>query len=173
MARVTEREYTVLNDRDIAALGFGATPAGVAGYRDLQTAVYSLQPQDTQAAQDAADSASKQAQIAASNAANASSSAQSAQGRADDAYSRANAAYSRADAAYELADEKVAKDAGLPWAAPTGTASRLAFTTYDAPTISDPPTKAEVQALADALQAHSRALKAVVDDLRANHALTG
>ena len=54
------------------------------------------------------------------------------------------------------------------YGAPTGTVSRAAFATYTAPTISVVPTQAEVQAIADALQAVSRTLAALVTDMRAN-----
>lgn len=163
--RIDRFEPTLLSDREIAATGLGATPAGVRGYSDLQEAVYSLQPQDTADAHAAADAAQNSAQNAQDSATAASDSASVAQKRADNAYALGKSAY-------DLADTKVTQDVGLSWAPPTGTASRAAFATYESPTISNPPTQAEVQALADALQAHSRALKAVIDDLRANHALT-
>ena len=54
------------------------------------------------------------------------------------------------------------------YGAPTGTVSRATFATYTAPVISAIPTQAEVQAIADALQAVSRTLAALVTDLRAN-----
>lgn len=55
---------------------------------------------------------------------------------------------------------------------PTGTLSRASFATYTAPVISNPPTQAEVQAIADALQAVSRTLAALITDLEANGNLT-
>lgn len=58
------------------------------------------------------------------------------------------------------------------WGAATGTATRTAVATYTAPTISSPPTQAEVQAIADALQAWTRRSKALSDDL-ATHGLIG
>lgn len=58
------------------------------------------------------------------------------------------------------------------WAADTGTASRATAATYTAPTISNPPTQAEVQAIANALQAVSRGQKAVKDDLIAQGRFT-
>lgn len=58
------------------------------------------------------------------------------------------------------------------WGAATGTATRTAIATYTAPTISNPPTQAEVQAIADALQAWSRRSKALSDDM-ATHGLIG
>lgn len=61
--------------------------------------------------------------------------------------------------------------ASSTWGNPTGAAERTAFATYTAPTISNPPTQAEVQAVADALQAVSRHLKALIDDLKAAGAI--
>lgn len=58
------------------------------------------------------------------------------------------------------------------WAADTGTAKRTANATYTAATISNPPTQAEVQAIANALQDVSQALKALKDDLL-THGLIG
>lgn len=55
---------------------------------------------------------------------------------------------------------------------PTGTLSRASFATYSAPVISNPPTQAEVQAVADALQVVSRTLAALITDLEANGNLT-
>lgn len=52
------------------------------------------------------------------------------------------------------------------WASATGTASRAAFATYTAPTISNPPTQAQVQAMATHIQVLSRTLKAIIDDLK-------
>lgn len=51
------------------------------------------------------------------------------------------------------------------WAADTGTDKRTANATYTSPTISNPPTQAEVQAIADALQNLSRTQKALKADL--------
>lgn len=58
------------------------------------------------------------------------------------------------------------------WASPTGTASRLTFATYVAPAISNPPTQAQVQAIATALQVVSEHLKALIDDLKTAQLLT-
>jgi hypothetical protein len=52
------------------------------------------------------------------------------------------------------------------WANATGTAARTAFATYTAPTISNPPTQAEVQAIANHVQILSQHMKAVIDDLK-------
>lgn len=60
---------------------------------------------------------------------------------------------------------KVAKNQSTGWSAPTGTASKSGFSTYAAPTISNPPTQAEVQAIASHLQALSQHLKALIDGL--------
>lgn len=51
---------------------------------------------------------------------------------------------------------------------PTGTVSRATFATYTAPTISNPPTQSEVQAVANAVQTVSRTLAALLIDLQAN-----
>lgn len=59
----------------------------------------------------------------------------------------------------------VAKDTTTNWAAQTGTAERTAMATYTAPAISNPPTQAEVQALATAMQGVSRRQKGLIDDL--------
>lgn len=54
------------------------------------------------------------------------------------------------------------------YGAPAGTLSRASLTSYTAPAISSPPTQAEVQAIANALQATSRTLAALITDLQAN-----
>lgn len=61
------------------------------------------------------------------------------------------------------------------WSTATGTAARATYATYTSPTISNPPTQAEVQAIADHLQIISRTLKALIDDLHgtAGHGLIG
>jgi hypothetical protein len=58
------------------------------------------------------------------------------------------------------------------WTADTGTAKRTANATYTAAAVSNPPTQAEVQAIANALQDVSQALKALKDDLL-THGLIG
>lgn len=60
---------------------------------------------------------------------------------------------------------KVDKGTSAGWSAATGTASKAAFATYTAPTISNPPTQAEVQAIANAVQAISQHIKALIDAL--------
>lgn len=57
------------------------------------------------------------------------------------------------------------------WTADTGTADRASHATYTAPTISNPPTQAEVQAIATALQAATQEIKALKDDLIAQSIL--
>lgn len=61
----------------------------------------------------------------------------------------------------------ILKSAMSNFVAATGTADRATFATYTAPTISAPPTQAEVQAIADHLQVLSRHMKALIDDLKA------
>lgn len=73
---------------------------------------------------------------------------------------------------YRVDGTKVVGNRVTGWGAATGTATRTAIATYTAPTISNPPTQAEVQAIADALQAWSRRTKAVTDDI-ATHGLIG
>lgn len=58
------------------------------------------------------------------------------------------------------------------YGAPTGALNRSTFATYTAASISNPPTQAEVQAIANALQTASRTLAALITDLRANGNLT-
>lgn len=74
--------------------------------------------------------------------------------------------------AFEALAPFVEQDVGAAWAAASGTASRATFATYAAPVITNPPTQAEVQAIADGLQIASQRLKAIIDDLQANGALT-
>lgn len=52
------------------------------------------------------------------------------------------------------------------WEAPTGTVERDTFATYTAPVISNPPTQAEVQAIANHLQLISRHLAALILDTK-------
>lgn len=66
----------------------------------------------------------------------------------------------------------VRQSVGAVWASPSGTADRTTYSTYTAPTISNPPTQAEVQAIANHLQVLSQHMKAMTDDLRTNKALT-
>ncbi len=66
----------------------------------------------------------------------------------------------------------VMQDVGSAWTAPTGTASRATFASYAGQTISVLYTQAEVQAIDDHVKVLSQRLKALVDDLQANGALT-
>lgn len=54
------------------------------------------------------------------------------------------------------------------WVADTGTALKTTVATYTAPTISNPPTQAEVQAIANALQSATQQVKALKDALLAH-----
>jgi uncharacterized protein YukE len=93
----------------------------------------------------------------------------------------ATGAQAAADAAQATADSKidqatadglyVHRDGTATWATPTGTFDRTTFATYSAPVISNPPTQAEVQGVANAVQNMSRHLAALISDLRAIHAL--
>jgi hypothetical protein len=100
--------------------------------------------------------------------ANAQTSANGAGATAQDALNVANANLDQAtaDGLY------VHQDATPPWVDPTGTLSRATFSTYTAPTISNPPTQAEVQDIANAAQSMSQHLAALIADLRSNNALT-
>lgn len=68
--------------------------------------------------------------------------------------------------------EDVTGSADTGWAALTGTAQKGGGATYTAPTISNPPTQAEVQAMADRLQAADRTIKALTDALIAHGLIT-
>lgn len=69
-----------------------------------------------------------------------------------------------AQAVVAAPDTYVAKDTVTDWTAWTGTADRATHATYTAATISNPPTQAEVQAIANAVQNVSRGFKAKLDD---------
>lgn len=71
-----------------------------------------------------------------------------------------------ADARYVLQDQ------GAAWTAATGTAARTALAAYAGQVVSNPPTQAQVQAIDDAVKAQGQALVALINDLRANGALT-
>lgn len=62
---------------------------------------------------------------------------------------------------------KVDKNTSTGWTACTGTALKSGFATYTAPVISAGYVQAEVQAIANATQANSRTLKALIDALLA------
>jgi len=79
--------------------------------------------------------------------------------------------YALGKTAAGLSGDFIAPVVSSAWAAATGTADRTTFATYTAPTISNPPTQAEVQAVANAVQVLSRHMKALVDDLKAKGAI--
>lgn len=113
------------------------------------------------AAQSSADDAQNQAIAALTAATNAATAAATAQTTANGKLDQ-----TAADARY------VEKNTTPGWSAATGTASRSGFTVYASPTISNPPTTVEVQAVSDVTQTLSQHLKALIDDLVANGALT-
>lgn len=105
------------------------------------------------------------------DAAAAQTAADNAQTSANGAQTSAETAQTTATNALILADNSVQMDDTPAWAAPTGTDARTALASYSSPTISNPPTTAEVQAISDYLQVLSQAACAVITDLRFNHAL--
>lgn len=66
---------------------------------------------------------------------------------------------------YEIDGTQVVGPRDTGWSADTGTADKSAHATYTSPTISNPPTQAEVQAISDALQAATQQIKALKDAL--------
>lgn len=68
--------------------------------------------------------------------------------------------------------EDVVGSADTGWTALTGTAQKGGGATYTAANITNPPTEAEVQAIADALQDAHRTIKALTDALIAHGLLT-
>lgn len=82
------------------------------------------------------------------------------------------AAQTAAADAQTTADGAVPQNAGPPWADATGTASRTAYASYAAPAISATYVQAEVQAIADALALWSPHGTALINDLKANGAIT-
>lgn len=71
-----------------------------------------------------------------------------------------------ADTRYVLQDQTTA------WTSATGTGSRAALASYAGQTVSNPPTQAEVQAIDNALKAHSQALVQLINDLKTVNVLT-
>lgn len=69
------------------------------------------------------------------------------------------------DSLYRVNGVRVVDDRQTGWALWTGTTSRATHATYTAPVISSPPTQAEVQAIANALQNVTRAFFALQTDL--------
>lgn len=66
----------------------------------------------------------------------------------------------------------VRQDQTPAWADPTGTLDRTTFASASSFTVSNPPTQAEVQAIAAHVVLLSERLAALLTDLRANSALT-
>lgn len=78
---------------------------------------------------------------------------------------------SRVDA-YDALAPFVRQDQGPAWTAPAATVSRGALAAYTAPTISNPPTQGEVQAIATQLAAVTGAVAGVITDGQSNGSLT-
>lgn len=76
---------------------------------------------------------------------------------------------------YNVSNIRVVTSRQQGWAVASGTAARITFATYNAPTISNPPTQAEVQAIANHVEILSQRMKAIIDDLHssAGHGLIG
>lgn len=170
-------EITQLTRADISAAVNG-NPRAIRAFEAIQRMALSIGPENTEAAnntaeQGVADAASAQgtADVARTEAATAQTTADGAQVTADNAQTSANTAQTRADDAYTLAEQKAGLSAGPAWAAPSGTLSRASLASYTAATISNPPTQAQVQAVANALQAVSQAMVALITDLRATGAI--
>lgn len=70
--------------------------------------------------------------------------------------------------AYNSTTGVISVDPAGTYGTPTGTLSRATFATYTAPVITPVPTQAEVQDIADALQAVSQTLAALITDMEAN-----
>lgn len=172
MARVTDNEYTFLNDREIAASGIGSSPSAVQAYGDLQRAVYELAPADVGAAQSAADGAQAAAEVADDKASGAQATAESADAKAEDARDRADAAQVRADDAYDLAGTKVSKNVGPAFSAPAASASRAALPAYTGGTAAAVYSAADMQAVMDQVTALTSRVAALIIDGRANQSLT-
>jgi len=169
--RVVDQEYTVLNDREIAGTGIGTSPAAVAGYSDLQRAVYQDQPADTAEVAASANAAATSAATAQDFAEQAGLDAADAGARADAAQADADAAQKRADDAYTLADGKVSKNATPTWAAPSGTLTRTALATYVGGTAAATYDPAQMQVLMDSHAAWTQRMAALVTDLIGNDVL--
>lgn len=151
MPAIDEREYTELRREDIAT--FATSPRAVAGYESLQRAAFADNPAD-------AASAAEAAAVADQKAADAAAAAEAAQTTADGKIDQATA-----DGRY------VRQDVGPAFAAMTGTAARTALATLSGYSVSDPPTKAEVDVLAQYVVDLSQRVKALLDDLKANGVL--
>ncbi len=66
----------------------------------------------------------------------------------------------------------VVQNVGANWTNPTGTADRSTYATYVAPVMGISYSQADVQALANAVSVIHQRVKAVIDDLKTNGALT-
>lgn len=130
---------------------------------------------DIQAAVAQALAALNQATDALNQATDALNAATAAQTAAIAAQASANTAQTTANGKLDqtTADGLYVHQHGTAaWAAPTGVASRATFAGYTAPTVSNPPTQAEVQGAATAAQTLSQHLVALLIDLKANNTLT-
>lgn len=143
LAQLQQRLPFVDADGRLTTVGLRALNDSFKGLADAIDAVG--------AAQAAADGAAVSAGIASDEAA-------AAQGTANDALT--------------LAGSAVQQDVGPAWAAATGTATRSTFASYAGQAVSNPPTQAEVQAIDNHLVIISQRFKALLDDLKANGALT-
>jgi hypothetical protein len=74
--------------------------------------------------------------------------------------------------AYDALAPFVRQDQTAAWVDPTGTLARTTFAAVSSFTVSNPPTQAEVQAIADHVVILSQRLAALVTDLRGNNVLT-
>lgn len=171
MVLAIERAPVELTRREIAASGIGSDPKAISAFEDLQEFAYRSNPAAAEAAKATAEQAGAAAATADTKADAAQGAADAAAGTASAAATAAVAAQNRADDAYDLAATKADKSTGASWAAPSGTEARTGISAYSAPTISNPPTQAEVQAIADAVQTLSRAVVALITDLRATGAI--
>lgn len=164
MPKLDEAELTRLTDREIAASGIGSSPAALRAYRDLQTAVYELQPFDTAAVQSEAAAAAELAENAGDLANTAQATGELAQGTAD-------SAMTRADDAYDLADTKVTKNAGPTFAAPVAAPARTALPAYTGGAAAVAYDQAEITALKAQVATLTSIVAGLITDLRANGAL--
>lgn len=139
-----------------------------------QSIVSKLETQETNQDQLITDLQDTQAELAVAQADLAAAVADIAAAQADITAAEADIVAINTDIGtiYGTLPNYVVKDVGAAWTAPTGTASRATFATYGGQTVSNPPTQAEVQAIDDHVVILSQRLKALIDDLQANGALT-
>jgi len=138
------------------------------GSADVANANAAAAQADATAAQGSAAAAQTTANTGVTNASTAQTTANTALANAATAQTTANSKITQAtaDGLY------VHQDLGPAWTAATGTASRAAYAAYVSPTISNPPTQAEMQTLSDAVQDLSQRMVALITDLKANSTLT-